>query len=161
MLPPPSNASWTWHSRTYCTSAWLYTLMISLCLVRKLTSTCSTCDWSSNGYVRKSSWQSGRSVNLVKLVLSSLAILLKMEQCTLTLTKSTRCKLSWNQKMSRKCSSLWDWQITMLNTFVILLILPHYSHPWCHLSGNGFGVPTRMWRLTGYGSSYVTYHVAL
>ena len=57
----------------------------------------------------------------------------------------------------------------MLNTSVILLILLHRSLPWCLLSGNGFGVPTRMWHLSSYGSSYVTqlcyvcltYHVVL
>ena len=169
MLPPPSNAWWMWHSRTCCTSAWLYTLMISSSLVKTSTSTCSTYGWYLNGDVKNNSWQNGRSVNLAKLASSILAMLLKIEWCMLTLTKSERCELGWNLKMSRKCSSLWDWQITMLNIFIILLILLHRSLPWCLLSGNGFGVPTRMWRLISYGSSYVThlcyvcltYHIVL
>ena len=92
-----------------------------------------------------------------------------MEQCALTLTNSARCKLGRNLKMSRKCSSLWDWQISMINTFVILLILLHCSLSWCLLCSNEFGVLTRMRRLISYGSSNVThlcyvcltYHVAL
>ena len=166
MLLPPSNAWWIWRSKTCCTSAWLYTLMISSSLVKTST---STYDWFLNGYVKNNSWQNGRSVNLARLTLSILAMLLRMEWCTLTLTKSAQCKLGRNLKTSRKCSSLWDLQITMLNTFVILVTLLHHSLPWCLLSGNGFGVPTRMWRLISYSSSYVThlcyvcltYHVVL
>ena len=169
MLPPPSNAWWTWCFSTSCTSAWLYTLMISSSLVKTLTSTCNTYGWYMNSYVRNNSWQNGRSVNLAKLASSILAMLLRMERCMLTLTKSPQCELGQNLKMSRKCSSLWDWQITMLSTFVILLVLLHRSLPWCHLSGSGFGVPNRMWHFTSYGNSYVThqcygcltYHVAL
>ena len=169
MLLPPSKAWWIWRSKTCCTSVWLYTLMISSSLVKTLTSTYSTCGWFLNGYVRKNSWQSGRSVNLVKLTSSILAMLLRIEWFILTLTKSARCKLGRNHTTSRKCSNFWAWQIIMLNTSVILLILLDRSLPWWHLSGNGFSVPTRMWCLTSYGSSYVThqcygcltYHVVL
>ena len=62
-----------------------------------------------------------------------------------------------NLKISKKCSSLWDWLITMRKTFVILLILLHCSRLWCLLSGNGFGVPTMIWHLISYGGSYVTH----